>query len=353
MNFTLSSLNSANISSFFQTYSWDLFLVLITIAVLLTFGKVVMFFLKKYANKIADRTTSKLDDLILNAVDGIIEIAMFFIGLRIGLSFTQFVSMYPSILNTVFYLIWVALGGILIIKISNVFFDFNRKRLGVGPSTFFKKITKFVVGVLVFIMALNHFQIEISPIIASLGIAGLAVALALQDTLSNFFTGIYITADQPIRPGDYIEVDKVAGHVIDIGWRSTRVKTWDNNVFVIPNKKLGESIILNYNLENPIISTSVTVEAPYSVNPSKVEKILKKVSLKVKNGMEETVKDYEPVAKINAFKASGIEYLVIIRVKDRNDKFTVRPELRRQIYKAFKRNKIDIPYTTYDVNLKK
>ena len=104
----------------------------------------------------------------------------------------------------------------------------------------------YCVGLLVLLAALG---IQITPILAALGVGGLAVALALQDTLSNLFAGIHLLADKPIRVGDYVKVaDTVEGHVVDIGWRSTRVRMLQNVVVTIPNKRVAESIITNYDL---------------------------------------------------------------------------------------------------------
>ncbi|HDQ59585.1 MAG TPA: mechanosensitive ion channel family protein [Candidatus Woesearchaeota archaeon] len=342
------------LTQFLQLYKWDLIIVIGVILGLLTLGKLTVMIIKNKVKHLASKTESELDDLILHAVDGLVEIALFFLGLKIGISFTRFAELFPTQLDLIFYLAWVGLGTIIFIRVINVVLGFNKEKLGIGTVTFLQKLTTFLGVIIAAVIILDHFKVEISPIIASLGIAGLAVALALQDTLANFFTGIYITADQPIRPGDYIEIGSdVAGTVKSIGWRSTKIKTWDNNVYIIPNKKIGESIILNYNVEDPKISISLDVEASYKDNPEKVTKVLTDVASKIKEKMDECVKDAEPVVKPVEFKNSGILYRIILRVKNRGGKFAVRPVLVTEIYKAFKKHKITIPFTTYLVQLQK
>ncbi|MBI2158983.1 MAG: mechanosensitive ion channel [Candidatus Rokubacteria bacterium] len=107
----------------------------------------------------------------------------------------------------------------------------------------------FIVGGLVLLAALG---IQITPLLTALGVGGLAVALALQDTLSNLFAGAHLLADKPIRVGDYVKIaEAVEGYVVDIGWRSTRVRMLQNTVVVVPNKKVAESVIVNYDLPEP------------------------------------------------------------------------------------------------------
>jgi len=117
--------------------------------------------------------------------------------------------------------------------------------------------------------------IEITPILPALGVGGLAVALALQDTLSNLFAGIHLLADKPIRVGDYVKLaDTVEGHVEDIGWRSTRVRMLQNVVVTIPNKRVAESIITNYDMPEPRLALLIRVGVDYGADPDLVERLL-------------------------------------------------------------------------------
>src|SRR5216684_2984474 len=141
----------------------------------------------------------------------------------------------------------------------------ERRALG-GPVTGLaqtaSRVTILVVGVLVLLSVLG---IHITPILTALGVGGLAVALALQDSLANLFAGMHLLADQPIRVGDYVKIaDSIEGYVVDIGWRSTRVRMLQNTVVVVPNKKVAESIITNYDLPEPRLSLSIRVSVGYN-----------------------------------------------------------------------------------------
>ena len=117
--------------------------------------------------------------------------------------------------------------------------------------------------------------IQITPILTALGVGGLAVALALQDTRSNLFAGVHLLADRPIRVGDYIKIaDSVEGYVVDVGWRSTRVRTLQNMVMVVPNKKVAESVITNYDLPEPRVALLLRMGVSYDSDPDHVERVL-------------------------------------------------------------------------------
>lgn len=131
----------------------------------------------------------------------------------------------------------------------------ERRALGVAVTGLGQTAARLLVLVVGGLVLLGALGIEITPILTALGVGGLAVALALQDTLSNLFAGLHLLADRPIRVGDYVKIaDAVEGYVVDVGWRSTRVRTLPNTVVVVPNKKVAESIITNYDLPESRLS---------------------------------------------------------------------------------------------------
>jgi len=110
-----------------------------------------------------------------------------------------------------------------------------------------KNVIDAFIYIIAFLVILSTIGIEITPLIASLGIGGLAVALALQSTLENYFSGVYITFDRTIKVGDYIELENgMKGYVDAIGWRSTKIRTLSSNLIIIPNSKLTDMIVTNY-----------------------------------------------------------------------------------------------------------
>jgi small-conductance mechanosensitive channel len=155
--------------------------------------------------------------------------------------------------------------------------EYGARHPAIGPALGVTRgIIRIVVTVLAAIMALESIGVPVAPLLTTLGIGSLAVALALQETLANFFAGLHLLADRPVRPGDYIKIQDggAEGFVEAIGWRSSRLRTTSNNIVVLPNQKLAQAILTNFHL--PFASVAMTVSVPIAVDadPDAVEKLL-------------------------------------------------------------------------------
>ncbi len=195
------------------------------------------------------------------------------------------------------------------------------------------------------LVLLDYLGISISPMIAGLGLGGLAIALALQPTLGNFFAGAQIVSDRSIRVGDYIELDSgERGYVVDVGWRSTRVRTTFNNMMMIPNSRLLNSIITNYN--SPNIEMAVIVESgvSYSSDLAHVEGVALAVAQEIIEELPEAVKKYEPWFAYDAFGDSNINFWVWLYAKDRIGSFRVKSEIIKRLHARFAQEGITINY---------
>jgi small-conductance mechanosensitive channel len=136
-------------------------------------------------------------------------------------------------------------------------------------------IVRIGVTVLAAIMALESVGVPVAPLLTTLGIGSLAVALALQDTLANFFAGLHLLADRPVRPGDYIKIhDGEEGFVETIGWRSSRLRTTKNNIVIVPNQKLSQAILTNFALPVAHVTMTVSLTLASDSDPEAVEKLL-------------------------------------------------------------------------------
>jgi len=200
----------------------------------------------------------------------------------------------------------------------------------------------FIVGLLVLLDALG---IQITPILTALGVGGLAVALALQDTLSNLFAGVHLLADKPIRVGDYVKVaDTVEGHVVDIGWRSTRVRMLQNVVVTIPNKRVAESMITNYDMPESRLALPIRVAVDYGADPDLVQRILVEETTGALNEVPGLLAEPEPSARlIPGFGEFSLDFTLICHVKSFNDQFLVQHELRKRILRRLGAEGIRIP----------
>ncbi len=215
-------------------------------------------------------------------------------------------------------------------------------------------VVKGVILTTGFLILLNHLGIAIAPILTALGVGGLAVALALQDTLANLFAGFHILIEHPARIGDYVKLSSgEEGYVADIGWRTTRLQMQANNVVVIPNKKLAESILTNYSLPEKPMSVSIPVSVPYDVDPARVERILIEEVRKGYGDISGLLSEPGPVVRlIPGFGPSSLDFTLICQAAAFKDQFTIQHELRKRILARFKAEGIEIPFPIRTVYLR-
>jgi small-conductance mechanosensitive channel len=227
----------------------------------------------------------------------------------------------------------------------------HREESSKSSLSLFKSIINIIVYTLGLLVMLSSFGISIAPILTALGVGGLAVALALQDTLSNLFAGIQITLTRTIKPGDYIHLTTgEEGTVLDITWRSTTLLTQSDNMTVIPNSKLATSIITNYSLPKRNLSISVPVGISYSSDLEKIEQITLEIgeTLMRENGIET-----KPVFRYKEFGTSTINFSLSMDINEFSLQYVLRHEFIKRLYKRFKSEGIEIPYPTTSVYLKK
>ncbi len=155
-------------------------------------------------------------------------------------------------------------------------------------------IRALLIGLCV-LLVLGSLGISVTPLIASLGITSLAVALALQPTLENFFSGVQIIIDKPFRIGDFIELESgEQGFVDKIGWRSTWIKMLPNNIVIVPNSKVSQSKIINYYYPEKELSVPVEVGVHYNSDLEFVEKVTLEVANQILLEHEWGVESYDP-----------------------------------------------------------
>lgn len=218
--------------------------------------------------------------------------------------------------------------------------DLNRKLL--PHVRRFTPIVVFSIGILT---ALNLLGIAITPLLAGLGIGGIAVALALQPTLSNLFSGTYLITEGELNEGDFIELDNgPSGFVVEVGWRSTKIRDRNNNLIMIPNSKMIESIMTNYYSQTTVVTLFVNCGVSYQSDLQHVERIALEVLNEVKDDLEEAEDDFEPVIRFTTFGESNIDFVLVIQARDRLDSFVVKHELIKRLHVRFGQEDIEINY---------
>ncbi|MBI5102264.1 MAG: mechanosensitive ion channel family protein [Nitrospirae bacterium] len=200
-----------------------------------------------------------------------------------------------------------------------------------------------IIGLLII---LSFLGISIAPLITALGIGGLAVALALQDTMSNLFAGIHILVERSIRVGDVIRLESgLEGSVEDITWRTTRIKMNSNNMIVIPNNKLSQSIVTNYNLPEKRLAAQVQIVVGYEADADTIEKILKEEASGASSELPYLLTDPAPSVFLDpGFGESGLNFTVVCQVAGYGDLRTAQHEIRKRIIRRFRQEGITMPY---------
>ena len=195
------------------------------------------------------------------------------------------------------------------------------------------------------LLILDLLEINISPLIAGLGLGGLAVALALQPTLANLFAGTYVMTEGVISPGDYVELEGgIAGYVVGVGWRSTRIRTWRNNLVVVPNNRFAETIVTNYQRPAPAVNVWLSCGVSYDSDLDRVEEVCREVMNETLESQPEAVKEYGGYFGFDSFGDSNVNFWLFIQAKDRWGSFVLQTELMKRLHRRFNQEAIVINY---------
>jgi len=215
-------------------------------------------------------------------------------------------------------------------------------------TTLTQTLAQLAVVILGLLVLLNLWGISITPILTALGVGGLAVALALQDTLSNLFAGFYVAIARQVRLGDYIRLNTgEEGYVTDIGWRSTTVRALANNMIIIPNSKLGQAVVTNFYLPEKRVGVSIQIGVGYDCDPDQIERVLLEEARTAAGEVPGMLAEPAPAVTFDpGFGDWSLGFTLGYSVQEFADQFRVRHELRKRILKRLRQEKIDMPFPT-------
>jgi len=321
--------------------------------VLLVIKKIVFSILTKWAAS----TIWDIDDIIIDSL----KKPAFFVVLALAILIA---SQYTTLSEKWQMLITKSVNVIIIfaltLGIANIVGSFLQKyvktaNIPLAPTGLTYIIIKGLFVLIGILIILNYLGISIAPILTTLGVGGLAVALALQDTLSNLFAGIQILIERSIRVGDFVKIEEgIEGYVEDITWRTTRIRMLPNNIVIIPNSKLAQSMITNFYLPVPHLALRVPISVSYSSDPQHVEHIILDEVRKSASTIQQLIMDPEPVVRfMPGFGDSSLDFTLIVYVKEYADQFPVQSELRKRIFNRFREEDIEIPFPQRVVHITK
>jgi small-conductance mechanosensitive channel len=294
--------------------------------------------------KLAANTEGKIDDVIAGAIKGVARWGFLLIGIYYAVPFLPLPASMHKEITTGFRIAVLVLAIVVVARFSSGIAAHYASRLLPSSVSLAKVVVNVVVMIIGLLVIFQTMGIAIAPIITALGVGGLAVALALQDTLANFFAGINILATKQIRPGDYIRLDAgQEGVVYDVSWRTTTLRVPNNQFVIVPNTKLAQAIVSNYNVSGHALSLPVTIAIAYGSDLAKAERVAIEAARDVITRVEGALPDTQPTVRFHTFADLGIKFDVIIRSKQFTDQSLLRHELVKAIQSRFAAEGIAIP----------
>jgi small-conductance mechanosensitive channel len=324
---------------------WVVLPLIVLTAVLLAYG--IDIFILWILKKIVDQTSSDLDDRFYRQLERYL-FPLLIIGALLVIM--DNVPLPPKILKAadkflIFLALLVAtflLTRAALIMLRNAETRYEPLRNIKGPIEIAVKIVFVAVGGMII---LDNLGISITPILTTLGVGSLAVAIALQDTLGNFFAGLYIKADRPLEVGHYVQLESgEEGYVDRVGWRNTRIRRLQNNMVMVPNGKLVQSTITNYYIPDRELAVLVQVGVHYNSDLDMVEKVTCEVAKEILCTVQGGVASFEPFIRYHTFSDSSINFTVILRAQEFADNFLIKHEFVKRLQARYRKEGIVIPF---------
>lgn len=328
-------------------YESEYFRFLLIVIGSIIFAKIFNLIVTRYIKKITEKTRTDIDDMLMKVIRKPLYIFIILVGFYFGLKSLSFLAPYSLWINRMFFIISALLLSLIIARILSVLVSRWLKVQKEFERTprLISTVVSIVIYLIAFLMILRYLNVEITPLVATLGLGGLAVGLALQNTLSNFFAGVHIISDRPINVGDYIEMEgNIAGYIEDIGWRSTRIRTLPNTIVIVPNSKIAESVITNNYLPVPEMSIVLQCGVAYGSDLEKVEKVTVDVARKIQQTVPGAVKTFEPFIRYHTFGDSNINFSIILRVEEFVARYLVTHEFVKALKARYDKENIEISW---------
>ena len=331
---------------------------LATLVLFYLIGRFVVFVSEKILLKYAEKTKTDVDDRILKSTNRPISFLLLLFGIRLAMLPLAVPGQINKIVVKTIYSLIAVIFMSTFIKVVDILANAWVRHLAKKQKTrmdysllgIIHKISRIILMLTAFLLVLDLWGVKIGPLLASLGILGIAVAFGLQSTLGNIFGGASLIIDKSIKSGDIIKLDEdTTGTVLDVGLRATRIRTWDNEVIIMPNGQLANSKIKNYVLPDEKARIVVPFSVAYGSDIDKVKKIVMKEINKLDNLDEE----HEPSVMFLEMAESSLNFKAFVWLKSYAERFSTKEKLNCRIYNALNKAKVNIPFPQMDVHLKK
>jgi small-conductance mechanosensitive channel len=330
---------------------------LIVLLIFILIIRVVLSIFLRTILKFTSKTKTDIDDILIKKASGPLTVIAFLVGVKFSLdelgleeAFSLNTSriIFSAIVVAVAYLIYALIDTALLKGLKQISAR-TKSDIDDTLTHLVSGVLKFALIVLSLLYILDLWGIEVLPILGALGVAGIAVALALQPTLSNIFSGVSMILDKSVRVDDLVYLDAdTKGKIEKIGLRSTRIVTFDNELIIVPNSKLADSTIQNVALPEPKSRAVIPFGVAYG---SDIEEVKKLIANEIK-GIKNVEKDPAPIVRFIEMGESSLNFKAYYYVNSFENRFATIDEANTRIYNALNKAKIGIPFPQMDVHLK-
>lgn len=306
--------------------------------------------------RLAAKTSIKSDDLIIKTIRKWVIPWFLALGLYLGLKQLNLESRFYFWIENGLMIFYIFSGTMIIARVVSGMIKIKAggSDAVIPSSSIVSNIVIIIIYCIGLLIILQSQGISITPVLTALGVGGLAVALALQPTLSNLFAGLQIISSGNFNRGDFVKLASGEdGFIEDITWRSTTIKALSDHIIIVPNSRLADMIVTNYNLPQTELSFSIEVSVSYDSDLNHVENITKEVIKETLNEMEGGVKEFEPAVLFYAFGDSRTNLKAILRVTDYAAQFEVKSKFIKKLHERYNKEGINIPNPVRTVVLKK
>ncbi len=320
------------------------------------FSQLVCYLVQRWGSRIAAFTSTDLDDRILKRITPSISLLLNFLGIYLALRTLPLHEKLFRLLAGSLFIANVVIVCILIYRVLHeTLLWYGERQQGPEGSTFARqmgpmveKITMlFIIGGAL-IVVLKHFNYDILSLVTALGIGSLAIGMAAKDTLAHVISGFTLMIDRPFRIGDRIQLaGGQVGDVQDIGLRSTKIKTLDNQLLIIPNSDLCNTMLTNQAFPDNRIKGRINVGVAYGSDAAQVKALLVSIALEV----EEVLRDPGPESYFVAFGESALNMSLFFWVEEYGKLFATTDKLNLKILERFREAGVEIPFPIRTVQL--
>jgi small-conductance mechanosensitive channel len=336
----------------------DPFKLLVPLALLLAtilFGVILRTVLFRVIRRWAKSTESHLDTLLISSLRGPIVLWSLILGIHLATQSSEIPRADLKYIPRTLAVLWILSLTMAMSRMAGSAVRFYGSRITGAQSvtSLTQKLAQLAVLLVGWVWLLRVFDVNLAPIITTLGVGGLAVALALQDTLANLFAGFYVSISGLIHIGDYIKLNTgEEGYITDINWRCTMMRGSSNNLVIVPNSKLGQAIYTNYNLPDSRLGLAISFSVGYESDVDRVQAILLEEAIAAAGEIDGMVADPAPYVLFSPGPGdSALGFQVNYSVSGFRIQYLAQSELRKRLFKRLQAENITMPYPTRTVLL--